>query len=82
MLHRNNLCCAVYRLTWESADVLRDASKFPVHDVAVAQCVEEGGLAVVHVTHDGDDGWTFDQVWGIWRRPAQIIFAFFSTLPG
>jgi hypothetical protein len=41
-----------------STDVLRDAARFAVHDVRFADDVEQGGLAVVHVTHDGDHGRT------------------------
>ena len=37
------------------ADVLRDAARFAAGDVRLADGVEERGLAVVDVTHDGDD---------------------------
>ena len=38
------------------ADVLGDATGLARDDVGVAQLVEQPGLAVVDVTHDGDDG--------------------------
>ena len=37
------------------ADVLGDATGLAGHDVGVADAVEQRGLAVVDVTHDGDD---------------------------
>src|SRR5436190_1921694 len=37
------------------ADVLRDSAGFAFRDVGLADDVEERGLAVVDVTHDGDD---------------------------
>ena len=37
-------------------DVLGDASGFRRDDIGVPDGVEEGGLAVVDVSHDGDDG--------------------------
>ena len=40
------------------ADVLRDAAGLTRHDVGLAQCVKQRCLAVVDVTHDGDDGRT------------------------
>ena len=43
-------------------DVLGDATGLLVDDVGVAQRVEELGLAVVDVTHDGHDRRTDDQV--------------------
>ncbi len=36
-------------------DVLRDATRFARDDVRAADAVEQRGLAVVDVTHDGDD---------------------------
>ena len=36
-------------------DVLRDAAGLAAHDVGVTDRVEQRGLAVVDVTHDGDD---------------------------
>ena len=41
-----------------STDVLRDAAGLALDHVGVADGVEEGGLAVVDVTHDGDHGRT------------------------
>ena len=38
------------------ADVLGDAAGFAGGDVGLADDVEQRGLAVVHVAHDGDDG--------------------------
>jgi hypothetical protein len=49
------------------ADVLRHASRFALGDVARADLVEEAGLAVVDVTHDGH------------RRP-RLEFAFSSSV--
>ena len=37
------------------ADVLRDAAGFAGNDVRLADVVEQRRLAVIHVTHDGDD---------------------------
>jgi hypothetical protein len=37
------------------ADVLRDAARFARCDLGAADVVEQRGLAVVDVTHDGDD---------------------------
>ena len=37
------------------ADVLRDAARFAAGHVGLADGVEQRGLAVVDVTHDGDD---------------------------
>ena len=45
------------------ADVLGDASGFAGGDFGLANGIEQAGLAVVDVTHDGDD-----------RRPRQEIF--------
>src|SRR2546422_4610586 len=38
------------------ADVLRDAARFPSGDARASDAVEEGGLPMVHVSEDGDDG--------------------------
>src|SRR5690606_21167380 len=38
------------------ADVLGDATRLALDDVGLADGVEEGGLAVVDVAHDGDHG--------------------------
>ena len=38
-----------------STDVLRDAAGFARHHVRCAQCIQQGGLAVINVTHDRDD---------------------------
>src|SRR5215212_8498762 len=43
-------------------DVLGDAAGLLVHDVGRAEGVEELGLAVVHVTHHGDHGRTYDEI--------------------
>ena len=40
------------------ADVLGDASRFASGHVGGANRVEQRGLAVIHVAHDGDHGWT------------------------
>ena len=44
------------------ADVLGDAAGLASSDAALADVVQQGGLAVVDVTHDGDDGGTGHQV--------------------
>ena len=44
------------------ADVLGDPTGLPGHHVGLADAVEQQGLAVVDVAHDGDDGWTRPQV--------------------
>ena len=38
------------------ADMLRDAAGFARDHIGVADCVEQRGLAVIDVAHDGDDG--------------------------
>ena len=37
------------------ADMLRDAAGFAARDIGLAQRVEQRGLAVVDMAHDGDD---------------------------
>ena len=44
------------------ADVLGDAAGLPRHDVGLADRVQQLGLAMVDVTHDGDDRRTGSQV--------------------
>ena len=46
-------------------DVLGDAAGFASDDVGLAKAVEQQGLAVVHVAHDGDDRRTGDFEVGI-----------------
>jgi len=41
-----------------SADMLGDAAGFARRDVGLADHIEQRSLAVVHVTHDRDDGRT------------------------
>ena len=48
--------CSVHDLV--RTDVLGDATGFACDDVRVADGVEQAGLTVVDVTHDGDDGRT------------------------
>ena len=48
-----------------SADMLGDAAGLAGGDVGMADIVQKGGLAVVDVTHDGDDG-----------RPGLQVFLF------
>ena len=50
------------------ADVLGDAAGLARHDVGVADAVEQLGLAVVDVAHDGDDRRARPQVVGVVRR--------------
>lgn len=40
--------------TQKRADVLRDPAGLHGHDLAPPQTVEQGGLPVIHVAHDGD----------------------------
>src|SRR6059036_1644700 len=47
---------AVPSLDLVGADVLRDSPKLLLGDLGLADRVEERGLPVVDVTHDGDDG--------------------------
>ena len=47
---------AAVALDHVGTDVLGDAAGLAGHDVGVADAVEQRGLAVVDVTHDGDDG--------------------------
>ena len=56
---------AVGELDVVGSDVLGDAAGLTCDDVGLADVVQQGGLAVVHMTHDGDDGRTLDQVCGI-----------------
>src|SRR6185437_12620405 len=42
------------------ADMLRDAARFARHHVGLAQRIEQRGLAVVDMAHDGDDRRTRD----------------------
>src|SRR6478752_3352284 len=44
------------------ADVLGDAAGFLVHHVGAADGVQQLGLAVVDVTHDGDDRWAHHKI--------------------
>ncbi len=46
------------------ADVLRDAARLARDDVGLADIVEQGGFAVVDVTHHRDDWWTGQQILG------------------
>ena len=48
-----------------STDGLGDTSGFGVDDMRGSDRVNKGGLAVVDVSHDCDDGWTFDEVFWI-----------------
>ena len=37
------------------ADMLRDATGFTCNDICRPQCIQQRGLAVIDMTHDGDD---------------------------
>ncbi|CDE06521.1 putative uncharacterized protein [Prevotella sp. CAG:485] len=54
----------VFELDAVSAYVLCDASGLTGYDVGLADVVEQRRLAVVYVTHDGNDGRTGHQVFG------------------
>jgi hypothetical protein len=43
-------------------DVLGDAAGLALADAGVADGVQQSGLAVVHVTHDGDDRWSLLEI--------------------
>ncbi len=47
------------------ADMLGDAAGLAAHHVGLAQRVEERGLAVIDMAHDGDDGRPRDQRFGL-----------------
>ena len=47
-----------------SADMLCDATEFLGHDVRLSNCVEELGLAMVYMPHDGDNWRTLFQLFG------------------
>ena len=49
--HRHTL------LTGKGGDVLSDPPCLARHDIGVAQLIEQGSLAVVHVPHNGHHGW-------------------------
>ena len=50
-----NVIVALAHVRLVGADVLGDAAELPRHDVRLADRVQELGLAVVDVAHDGDD---------------------------
>ena len=58
-----------FEVDFVGADVLGDAPGLSGDHVAFADVVEEGGLAVVHVSHDGDD-------WGTGLEDAVVLFFF------
>lgn len=51
--------------TQKSPDVLCDATGLRGHDLALPQTVQECGLAMIHMTHDGDH-------WGAWHQAGQV----------
>ena len=51
------------------ADMLGDSPRFTRRDVGAADPIEQGGLAVVHVTHDGHHRGTRDRLAVV--RPAR-----------
>ena len=61
------------------ADVLRDAARLAGDDVGLPDVVEQRGLAVVDVAHDGDDRRTRHQllgrVLGLRRSPASAAYS-------
>ena len=52
---------AGFQLHLIGADMLGDAAGFAGHDIGLAQGVEQRGLAVIDMAHDGDDRRTRDQ---------------------
>ena len=61
---RNVIVLAVRQRDVVRADVLRDAARFAGDDVRLADVVEQRRLAVVDVTHDGDDRRTRHELLG------------------
>ncbi len=73
--------------------MLGDAAGFAGDDVGVADGIEQGGLAVIHVAHDGDDRRAgFEIGLGVveiqleflfldWRRSAGVALAFLGFEP-
>src|SRR5437016_2519339 len=56
------------------ADVLRDPARLARRDIGLANGVEQRGLAVVDVTHDGDDRRPRHQVLGlVLRLPDELV---------
>ena len=53
---------AVFQLHVVRADVLGDSTRLTGDDVGLADVVQQGGLTVVDVTHDGNDRRTGDEV--------------------
>jgi hypothetical protein len=53
---------AVVNLDFVGADVLRDAARFAARNVSFANGIEQTGFAVIDVTHDGDHGRTWLEV--------------------
>lgn len=51
--------------TQKSADVLCDPASLRGCDLALPQTVQQCGLAVIHVTHDGDHR-------GAWHQAGQV----------
>ena len=51
----------------EGPDVLCDATMLPGHDARLSQIVQEAGLPVINVPHDGDNGRPGHQHTGIRR---------------
>ena len=51
-----------------STDVLGDAARLGRDDVGRPDRIEQQGLAVVDVTHDGDDRWAVDERVRVVRR--------------
>ena len=64
---------ALRRLHVVGADVLRDAAGFARGHLGAADVVEQRGLAVIDVTHDGDDRRTRLQVLGRRLRALQVL---------
>ena len=56
---------AVVALDLIRTDGLRDAAGLTLGDIGLADSVQNGGLAVVNMAHDNDNGGTLDQIGGV-----------------
>jgi hypothetical protein len=41
--------------------MLRNTTGFAIRNVGATNCIQQGRLAVVDMTHDGNNWWTSDQ---------------------
>ncbi len=50
----------------EGPDVLGDAAMLPLHNARLPEIVQEAGLPVVNMAHDGHNRWPWHQHTWIW----------------